>query len=330
MTYAELLSRHGTVGPYFVLLRLLAFCRNAGEEGQSGDFAARLRRYKGIDATAARLLGKMTEEVPAGLAEAFSQTLALFREAVPLPYIWGMEDFSDYSFAVGPGVLIPREDSEILLEQGLAFCRSLSYESAGQAEVLELCCGTGCISISLYLKLCAEGASPKIRAGDISELALQYAEQNWAYWLAEERGDRGEESPFYLCQSDLFQNPELQHRYDLILANPPYLSERECLRRSDWKEPILALKAGSDGLAILRRIICQAHRFLKLDGALLLEAAPWQMHELQHLLEKEGYRNVAVYRDISGLERVISGYHGDEGHHDPHGTHGPELLRPAD
>ncbi len=298
---------------YAQLLRLLAFCEVGGCEATAPeDFGVTLLRYESIPAQSARLLGKMQDIVPFASQRAFERALERLLQGIPLPYIQGVAEFSDYSFAVGPGVLIPREDSEVLLESACNFVHATCGEQNEEAEkgegselpLLELCCGSGCISLSLYLKLRAAGFTPAVWAGDISEDALLYARQSAAYWLAP--GQKKEEyARFSLCRSDLFQNPELRRKYKLILANPPYLSTRESHRRSHWPEPMPALEAGPDGLNILRRIIEQAVGFLQPGGALLLEAAPWQMHELGCLLSLRGYRQIETQRDRNGWDRVI-------------------------
>ena len=328
------LNRHE---PHPQLLRLLAFY---SQMPQQKNFAARLQCYQNIPAVAAQLLGRLGQPAPPQIISTFAHAVERCCGGEPLPYILGLAEFSEYIFATGPGALIPREESEVLLEEAFLFCqnrmesriesirRQKQHKNKppqnAKLEIIELCCGTGCIAIRLQQKLgkLAEKSvsteiPPQIAiwAADISAAALHYARQNAVYWLgkADHKPDELESKfvcsagiSFSLCQSDLFAHKELQRRYDLILANPPYLSGAECERRQDWREPQLALNGGADGLDIFRHIVAQSGRFLKTGGVLVLEAAPWQMHSLQRQLENNGYRQISRRRDGRGLERVIS------------------------
>ncbi len=299
-TYAKLLSDITNENKKFCkkdLLLLLAFLANLLEQPKylstNPTFTVRLDCYSRINNKAAKILGKMQDSVPIELEHSFQQAVTDLEGGMPLAYILGLEDFAGRSFMVGPGVLVPREDSEILLQQALAFCRKLKYP-----KVLELCCGTACISISLWL----ETMAAEVWASDISTEALAYAEQNRAYYQPIEH----REMEFHLRQSDLLANVELQQKYSLILANPPYLSNSEFDKRNSWLEPMLALRAGADGFALLGRIVAETYHYLKPGGTLLLEAAPWQMHELSRLLYANGYGYTATHCDNAGFERAIS------------------------
>ena len=300
--------------PHSELLRLLAFCSQ-----MPPDFSARLQCYQNISARAAQLLGRLQQPAPPELISAFANAVERCCGGEPLPYIMGLAEFSGYIFATGPGALIPRQESEVLLEAAFLFCRKHLEERQNQKlEILELCCGTGCIAISLQQKLAklvqklakpGQAKKPEnpiiIWGADISSTALHYAKQNAAYWLGNSDAFSAQIA-LHLRQSDLFAQKELQRRYDLILANPPYLSGAECERRRSWREPQLALNGGLDGLSVSGRIAEQSGRFLKAGGVLLLEGAPWQMHSLQLQLEANGYRRISRQRDNAGLERVIS------------------------
>ena len=329
MKYAELLACKKVAAKpelsYSQMLRLLAFYSQIPEQP---DFATRLQCYENIPAQAAQLLGRLEQSAPPQLIASFEQAVERCYQNEPLSYILGLSDFSEYTFATGPGVLIPREESEVLLEEAFLFCRNrlksakFQKKQNSSLEILELCCGTGCIAISLHQKLgrlVEESTKTENRpqiaiwAADISAAALHYASENAAYWLGEavykskiiSKYRFYKEISFYICQSDLFAQKKLQRRYDLILANPPYLSSAECEKRKGWYEPQLALNGGSDGLTISRHIARQAGQFLKPDGAILLEAAPWQMHSLQLQFENSGYRQISRTLDTAGLERVI-------------------------
>ncbi|MEM9424126.1 MAG: HemK/PrmC family methyltransferase [Spirochaetota bacterium] len=289
MTYAELLQQIPKDISYPEALYILSFYSLQTEHKGRDDLAAREYYHQQCKTKSALLLSQLANEVPGKTQAIFLAAMEHFAKGLPIAYIIGISEFYRRCFVVGPGVLIPREDSEALL--GVALRESQKYNGG---KILELCCGTACISISLVLEL---SLNWEYWAGDISETALCYARENKDFYLAETR--------LHLYQSDLFSNPNLQQQYQIILANPPYLSEAEYQKRGSWKEPKLALAAGKDGMDIFRRIITQAKMFNRPGGSLLFEAAPWQMHELTKLLQANGYGQIIVSPDISGLDRVI-------------------------
>lgn len=211
-------------------------------------------------------------------------------EKEPVAYLIGKKGFLDYEFAVGEGVLIPRPDTELLV-QTLA-------ERIGDADRLglEIGLGSGCISISL-LKLCP---GLRLRASEVSEAALAYAEQNIAALGVGDRIDA--------FLADLID--EKSRRYDFIVSNPPYIAEQDYARlMPDVKdyEPKGALHGGEDGLDYYRRILELADGILKEDGFVAFEIGYDQADALRSLLAEHSYDKVEVFQDLAGKDRVVIG-----------------------
>ncbi len=217
--------------------------------------------------------------------EKFKELVKKRSERFPLQLITGVQDFMGFEFDVSPDVLIPRFDTEFLVEEALK-------EITDGAKVLDLCCGSGCIIISL-LKLTndVEGY-----AADISEAALKLTREN-----AEKLG-----VDLNVIKSDLFDG--IEGKFDFIISNPPYIRSGVIpTLMSEVKdyEPLLALDGGEDGLDIYRRIAAEAADHLSGGGMLLMEIGFDEGDAVKEILKKEGYKNTEVFRDYSGNERVI-------------------------
>ncbi|MCL2695367.1 MAG: peptide chain release factor N(5)-glutamine methyltransferase [Clostridiales bacterium] len=197
----------------------------------------------------------------------------------PLQYILGEWTFYGLDFRVTPDVLIPRQESELLVE----LARERDFSS-----VLDLCCGSGCIGISTVWNL--ESGIWNLTLADISPEALTVAGEN-----ALRHGVKAE-----LVQSDLFA--QVEGTFDLILCNPPYLSADDMgrLQRELAFEPALALYGSEDGLAFYRRIAAEYRDYLAPDGVLLLEIGSTQAEAVCAL-----FPGAEVYKDYAGLDRVV-------------------------
>ncbi|GHV55003.1 release factor glutamine methyltransferase [Spirochaetia bacterium] len=225
-------------------------------------------------------------------------------------YILGRKEFRGLEFTVTPAVLVPRPDTETLVEAALEKLATEDGSTDNRVKILDLCTGSGAVAISLKHEL------PRLEvwASDISEATLEIARANATRLL----GGRplGTElaapaEPIHFFQGDLFaplKNPSLlPTHYSLIVSNPPYVctGEIEGLSPEVRREPLLALDGGEDGLDLIRRIIAEAPAHLLPGGWLLLEADPRQMKAIAALLETKGYKKIQTYRDLSGQERVI-------------------------
>lgn len=209
----------------------------------------------------------------------------------PIAYITGKREFFSRDFSVRPGVLIPRPETELLVEKSLELLHK-------RTRVLELCTGSGAIALSLKL----ERPDLDISATDISEVALSVAREN-----AKKHGILQEVS---FLQGDLFHIKELAAEgYDLIVANPPYVSkeEYENLPKTVRNyEPRLALVGDSDGLKFYHRIISEAPEFLKTTGMVLLEIGANQGRDVLAIANaSKKYAEVGVFKDYAGHDRVL-------------------------
>ena len=198
----------------------------------------------------------------------------------PTQYITGVQEFYGRPFRVTPDVLIPRPETELLVETALHFCRG---------TVIDVGCGSGAIAVTLALE-----SQARVTGTDISERAMTLARAN--------AGSLHASVQFVLC--DLLSGFG-SATADVVVANPPYIRDDAKLQRevAEW-EPRLALFAGADGLDVYRRLIPDAHRVLKPGGSLLLELGFDSLPGIQELLGSS-WRNVAAHPDLAGIPRVL-------------------------
>jgi release factor glutamine methyltransferase len=210
-------------------------------------------------------------------------------------YILGRREFRGLDFIVTPDVLVPRPDTETLVEAALAIGNGQNLAA------LDICTGSGAVAIALK----HESPSLEVYAADISPEALTVARKNARRIL-------GTGEIIRVREADLFTpltTSRFPFPFSLITANPPYIASGEiaALAREVRGEPLLALDGGEDGLDLIRRIITEAPAFLLPGGSLLMEADPRQMALITLILEKKGYRDINIYQDLSGRDRVITG-----------------------
>jgi len=208
----------------------------------------------------------------------------------PLQYITGSQDFYGRTFHVTSAVLIPRPETELLVEAAL----ELMSDSFVFCDVGT---GSGCISISL---LCERAAVRGI-ALDVSEAALEIARQNAVSFNVDERLTFG--------ISDCFESlPDTFSSFDLIVSNPPYIAGDviDALQREVRDhEPLIALSPGTDGLAIIRRLIEEAPAFLRKDGFLLLEIGFDQGETVRELVDQNIWKLIEIRPDLQGIPRIL-------------------------
>jgi len=237
-----------------------------------------------------QLLAELKSEIHEDMKETFFELLKLRIQGTPLAYITGTKEFFGRNFLVDPRVLIPRPDTELLVETVLNH-----HGSKKHLSLHDCCTGSGCIAITLGL----ERPTWNISASDISHDALEVARKN----LTHLHLDHVE---FYW--SDLLLN--VSEKPDIITANPPYLTDEETEERllAGWKEPQLALKSGIDGLNHIECLVIQASHLLKPGGYLYIEAGSNQAHSVRSLLENHHFKEVKSLEDLSGIERVTYGH----------------------
>lgn len=206
---------------------------------------------------------------------------------IPLQHITGVQEFMGLEFDVNEHVLIPRQDTEVLVESVLSILKS-------GGKVLDLCTGSGCIAISL--KRFREEI--EMTAVDISGEALQIAKKN----------AKKLEAPVRFLQSNLFE--KVEGRYDVIVSNPPYIPTKvieELKEEVRVHDPILALDGMEDGLYFYREIIRQAGEFLNHKGKLYFEIGHDQGKDVEKLMREAGFCEVIIKKDLAGLDRVVFG-----------------------
>ena len=209
----------------------------------------------------------------------------------PMAYITGTKEFWGMEFKVNENVLIPRPDTETLVETAI----TLYKENNMKRDVMDLCTGSGAIATALSVELDRD-----IKMGDISPLAAEVAKENYER-LTKRKAD--------IRVGDLFEKWE-SSKFSLIVSNPPYLTEKWCeeVEEDVKKEPKLALFGyDDDGLGIIRRIIKESGKFLEKEGYIALECDYRQCSMLSLLLETEGYSSVNIKKDLAGKDRVVYG-----------------------
>lgn len=245
-----------------------------------------LRHFCGLDRRAI-LLG--AEGDPEPVRRALSRRL----EGEPLQYILGEWDFYGRAYRVGPGVLIPRPETELLIEQALAFGAGKPIRAA------DLCAGSGCLGITLALELPGSRVTVLEKSGE----ALSYLRKNAALHHAE----------LDIRQDDVLSPAQDYPQYQLILSNPPYIPDGEPLQREVLREPEMALRGGPDGLEFYRGIAERWTEHLEPDGMLALEIGKGQEEAVRKILENNRLKNICFYQDLCGIIRVITARRGCAG-----------------
>ena len=213
-------------------------------------------------------------------------------EHIPLQQLTGEQDFMGLTFSVNEHVLIPRQDTEILVEEVLK-------ELHDGMRVLDMCTGSGCILLSLlhYSNDC-EGLGV-----DLSAEALEVAGRNVLKVLTPEKAEHA-----HFLQSDLFE--KVEGKFEIIVSNPPYIASAKVdklMPEVRDHEPRMALDGTEDGLHFYRRIIKEAGKHLVNSGMLFFEIGYDQGQAVSELMRAGGYREVQVVQDYAGLDRVVLG-----------------------
>lgn len=214
--------------------------------------------------------------------------IAKRKSRMPLQHITGEQAFMGLTFEVDEHVLIPRQDTEILVEEVMRYLHD-------GMEILDMCTGSGCILLSLlhYSNGC------KGLGVDISPEALAVAKRNRVRL----------EKDCQFLQSDLFE--KVEGRFDMIVSNPPYIPTgviSELMEEVRQHEPVEALDGREDGLYFYRKISSQAGEYLRGGGCLFFEIGCEQAEAVKNIMEEESYRDITVVKDFAGLDRVVYGW----------------------
>lgn len=247
------------------------------------------------------------EEISEDIFEKYKRCINKRKEHYPVQYITNIQSFMGFDFYVDESVLVPRPETEelVVCTENLLSKRFEERKGglqpfAGSPDVLDMCTGSGCIAISLKLR----NDNINVTGVDISNEALNVAVRNCEQLNAK----------VSFVQSDLFSVLEergvINDRFDIIVSNPPYIETKEIeTLMSEVKdyEPVIALDGCEDGLYFYRKIVEQSVNYLKSGGYLIFEIGCSQGEAVSKIMRDNGFSNIEVRKDLSGLDRIVFG-----------------------
>lgn len=208
----------------------------------------------------------------------------------PLQYILGRWNFFGREFFVGPGVLIPRSDTETVMDVCLEFIKGKE-----KTDVLDLCAGSGCIGITI------KGECPKSQVTLVEKYdeAISYTQKNAKHNNIDVK----------IVKGDVLEGCECENKYDLIVSNPPYITaeDMKSLQPEVQFEPKTALDGGEDGLLFYRAITEKYKNSLKENGVLVFEVGINQSESVKEILRENGFKDISSRKDLNDIERVVFG-----------------------
>lgn len=263
---------------------------DAGITDAEYDSFALLEYITGMDRTAYILNG--SKSVPEDIAERYDAVIDRRSSHIPLQHITGQAWFYGCGFNVNSDVLVPRQDTEVLVSEALKVINA-------KDSVLDMCTGSGCIIITLAL----EKKLGRALGADISEAALKVASGN--------REKLGADDVTFV-KSNIFSdiNVNDDELFDVIVSNPPYIATGEIETLTEEvriHDPYIALDGLEDGLHFYRKITQQSMNYIKSGGWLLYEIGCTQAHDVSDIMSEYGYSNIKVIKDLAGLDRVVMG-----------------------
>lgn len=267
-----------------------AILADAGITDAEYDSFALLEYITGMDRTAYILNG--SKSVPGDIAERYDAVIDRRSSHIPLQHITGQAWFYGRGFNVNSDVLVPRQDTEVLVSEALKVINA-------KDSVLDMCTGSGCIIITLAL----EKKLGRALGADISEAALKVASGN--------REKLGADDVTFV-KSNIFSdiNVNDDELFDVIVSNPPYIATGEIETLTEEviiHDPYIALDGLEDGLHFYREITQQSMNYIKSGGWLLYEIGCTQAHDVSDIMSEYGYSNIKVIKDLAGLDRVVMG-----------------------
>ena len=236
--------------------------------------------------TRAKYYANMQMTVDGKSTEKYNELVNQRAGHIPLQHIIGTQEFMGLTFKVNENVLIPRQDTELLVEN------VVDYLGNDERTVLDMCTGSGCIAISVDRL----SKNSKVTAVDISEKALEVAQEN----------NRLNNANVTFIQSDLFTN--VTGKYDIIVSNPPYIRTDEIpklMEEVKSHEPVMALDGMEDGLYFYKKICSEASDYLNDNGKIFFEIGYDQGDDVSEILRQNRFCNIEVLKDLSGNDRVV-------------------------
>lgn len=230
-------------------------------------------------------------EIEKNKIDKFNELLSRRLNHEPIAYILGEKEFYSHPFKVTKDTLIPRADTETLVEQAIKYINN----NLSNADLLDLCTGSGCVGLSIAL----ETNLNSLTLSDISDNALDVAKENSKNLYKKN---------INIIKSNLLENCKT---YDIIVTNPPYLTKKWCEEVSldVKKEPLLALEGfGDDGLDIIRLIISTSkYHFKNNKGAIFIECDSRQCNTVKEILLNNNFKEIEIFKDLSNKDRVVKG-----------------------
>lgn len=257
-------------------------------------FEAKLIIEKAFDSELPRILMNRDSAVPEIILDNIQDMTEKRKKGFPIQYILGEWEFYGYKFKVGEGVLIPRQDTETLIDYVLDICRKNNMKSP---KIIDLCSGTGCIAITLKKEI----PDSEIYALENSGIALEYLEYN----------AKLNQADIKIMEADVLEDKYTDNLkdFDIIVSNPPYLTRQDMreLQPEVRFEPITALYAGEDGLYFYQRITPLWKKILKSGGMIVYEIGMNQHESVSDILKSNNFNQTEFIKDTAGIIRVVSG-----------------------
>ena len=233
------------------------------------------------------------------------KNLSKRKTGLPIAYITGQKEFYGYDFYVNTSVLIPKSDTDLLVEKAVEKTGKV-FPSNKTLRVLDLCTGSGAVGIAFYLEALKNGISCEMFFSDISSKALKVCRKNIEFHSV---SDSSLKKRTKILKGNLL-TPVLKtfgkESFDLILTNPPYVPEKTSrgLLKDGRAEPLLALNGGADGLALIRKLIPDARKLLVPGGLIFLESGETQTEIISRYFLDNGFCSIIRHRDLEGQFRV--------------------------
>lgn len=288
-----------------------------------------LQEILGCDKTT--LLFKNETQLLPEQEKKFISFLEQRKSGLPVAYIVGHKEFFAYDFYVCPDVLIPKPDTEILVEKAIFYAKEMIFDDKKQIsnqksekseknqrkiKILDMCTGSGCVGVSIFKYLLenhkVKSENLSLCLADISEKALAVAQKNVKSLL-----NQNEQKRVSFVKTNLFEN--IKSKFNLIVANPPYVPETESLEllKDGRNEPLLALNGDvdifgnstgkEDGLGIIKNLVPQAFAHLENAGVFLCETGEYNALQAKEIFVSSGFKNTEIFCDLEGQLRVVFG-----------------------